>query len=135
MENDVTEYFNARELTKELDQNDNEAMIIMEDVPEGARVLARFESDVPVDLSIRTVNNRRKLNDSVRRSSLFPERPIGFDAEDWKDEGMVVLHEQAKTWSQEYKTDEPGDVQTVAVLPRGTSRAKVTIKVKRTRAP
>ncbi len=135
MENDVTEYFNARELTKELDQNDNEAMIIMEDVSEGARVLARFESDVPVDLSIRTVTNRRKLNDSVRRSSLFPERPIGFDAEDWKDEGTVVLHEQAKTWVQEYTTDELGDVQMVAVLPRSTPRAKVTIKVKRTRAP
>ena len=135
MENDVPEYFNAREFTKELDQNDNEAMIIMEDVSGGAMILARFESDVPVDLSIRTVTNRRKLNDSVRRSSLFPERPIGFDAEDWKDEGMVVLHAQAKTWAQEYKTDELGDVQMVAVLPRGTSRAKVTIKVKRTRAP
>ncbi len=134
MEN-VTEYFNARELTKDLDQSDNEAMIIIEDVSEGVRIMAIFESDVPVDLSIRTVTNRRKLNDSVRRSFPFPERSIGFDADDWKDEGMVVLHEQAKKWVQEYKTDELEDVQMVAVLPRGTPKAKVTIRVKRTRAP
>ena len=134
MEN-LTENFNDREMTKELDQNDNEAMIIMEDVSEGIRILARFESDVPLDLSIRTVTNRRKLNDSVRRSYLFPERPKGFDADDWKDEGVVVLQEQAKTWVQEYRTDELEDVQMVAVLPRGAPRARVTIKVKRTRAP
>ena len=129
MEEAEPKRFRVMELTKVLDRDHRQAMVIEENVPEGATVMASFESDQAIELSIRTVTNRKKLYQFIWSPLYFPlDMPKSMDADKWKEDGEIVRHTRSRTWTQGLLVDELEDVQLVASLPDGYRTATVTIK-------
>ena len=117
------------ELTKELDQNENEAMIFREDVPNGVRIRFEFVADASIDLFIKSISYRQKLTRSYQMYWFYPFGTGDILDRNHSGEAEVLDSMNAKEWTKDYLADELQDIYLVAKLPKTISKAKVTIRM------
>jgi hypothetical protein len=123
-------YVQIAELTQELVRREDEATLVKGDVPTGARLRFEFTADVPVDMSLEAITFREKVFRTYRSAVFMPFGGVVRSLDNMIRDGPdTIACRKASEWSLEYTSDEVQDLFAVARLPRGVSRAKVSIRM------
>jgi len=124
-----TDFVQIEELTKVLDHSENEAVIVRKDVPIRARLRFEFSADANLSPSIEAITYRDKLCKSYREPMFMLFGNVLRSLESMQHGTDIIARSNAKEWEVEYISDELQDIYGVVKLPKGTSRAKVNIRV------
>jgi hypothetical protein len=122
-------YVQIEELTKDLDRRESEAVIIRADVDRGEKVRVEFLSDFPIDMSIKGLTYRKKVNRATRSSFTEFGTAVSILDHFLGDDMDIIDHVNATKWRKDYTSDELQDIHASASLPKGISRAKVNIRI------
>jgi hypothetical protein len=122
-------YVQIEELTRELDVDNDHAIVLREDVPGGTSMRFEFVADAPIEFYIKNIPRRRKLTSSFQKYWFYPFGTGDLLGRDHSEDAEVQDSTSAREWTRDYHADELQDIYLVAKLPKAISKAKVSIRI------
>jgi hypothetical protein len=122
-------YVQIEELTRELDVDNDHAIVLREDVPGGTSMRFEFVADTPIEFYIKNIPRRRKLTSSFQKYWFYPFGTGDLLGRDHSEDAEVQDSTSAREWTRDYHADELQDIYLVAKLPKAISKAKVSIRI------